>query len=450
MLGFLHRGKEFYKTVFYLSIPIALQSLIHQSLAFTDTAMLGALGETEMAAVTIANAPIFVLNFIIFGFQGGISVLISQYWGKGDENTINRILGVALYTCGVVSFMFACIAVFIPKQVLSIWTNNPVLIEIAADYIRIVGFSVFFSSFTVMYVAAARATEKVSFGLIIHGISMMLNTFLNYILIFGKLGAPALGVEGAAIATLISRIVELAIAIILMRRVVSFKIDVKALSLPGEIVTADFFRYSMPVVLNETLWGLGMSIYPAIFGRLSEVDVAAFTVANIIDRALMVLTYGFSAAAAVMIGKEIGRGGKDNVYDMGLTFLSISGATGVLMGLLLLISRPLVLSAFSLTGAARRIADIMLIICALGSPFRNLMHTCIVGVLRGGGDIKATLFLDILPLYLFGIPLALIFAFALRLPSYYVFMTMAMEEVVKTFVSGMRVASRRWIKNLTR
>lgn len=450
MVSFLKHGRGFYKSVLFLSVPIALQSFIHQSLALTDTVMLGALGQTEMAAVTIANAPFLILFFIMFGFQSGISVLISQYWGKGDEDKINRVLGVGFYTCGAISFLFACVTVFAPEFVLSLWTDDKTLIEIGAVYNRIVGFSMFLTSFTLMYVGAARATENAKLGLIAHGSAMVLNTVLNYILIFGKFGAPALGVAGAAAATAVSRVAELIITVLLIRKKPSFKLDFKAVLFPGKEITLDFFRYSMPVAINETLWGTGMSIYPAIFGRLGEVSVAAYTVANVIDRTLLILVYGFSNAAAVMIGKEVGAGRSDKVYNMGLTFLFISGASGLLSGVLLLIMRTWVLSAFSLAGETRRIADIMLIMCVIVAPFRSILHTCIVGVLRGGGDVKATLLLDVLPLYTFGLPLALIFAFVLRLPGYYVFLTVVLEDVVKTIISLMRIASRRWIKNLTR
>ena len=205
----------------------------------------------------------------------------------------------------------------------------------------------------------------------------------------------------------------------------------------------------MPVAINETLWGTGMSIYNAIFGRLGEVSVAAYTVANVIDRTLLILVYGFSNAAAVMIGKEVGAGRSDKVYNMGLTFLFISGASGLLSGVLLLIMRPWVLSAFSLAGETRRIADIMLIMCVIVAPFEVILHTCIVGVLRGGGDVKATL----LPMYCRSTPSVCrcaYIAFVLRLPGYYVFLTVVLEDVVKTIISLMRIESRRWIKNLTR
>ena len=192
MVSFLKHGRGFYKSVLFLSVPIALQSFIHQSLALTDTVMLGALGQTEMAAVTIANAPFLILFFIMFGFQSGISVLISQYWGKGDEDKINRVLGVGFIPAAPF-LLFACVTVFAPEFVLSLWTDDKTLIEIGAVYNRIVGFSMFLTSFTLMYVGAARATENAKLGLIAHGSAMVLNTVLNYILIFGKFGAPALG-----------------------------------------------------------------------------------------------------------------------------------------------------------------------------------------------------------------------------------------------------------------
>ena len=200
MFSALRREPGFYRRLWELSFPIILQNLITTSLGFADTFMVGLLGNAEMAAVTAANVPVFIIQLMIFGFQSGMAVLVSQYWGRGDTASINRCLGVALYAVTAVSAVLALITCFFPTQVLGLITPNPDLVALGKGYIRIVGFSYVFNSISSIYAGVQRSTEHPSFGMMLFGISMAVNTSLNYVLIFGKFGAPALGVTGAAVA----------------------------------------------------------------------------------------------------------------------------------------------------------------------------------------------------------------------------------------------------------
>lgn len=450
MLHYLKRGPAFYKTLLTLTLPIALQNLINQSLAITDTAMLGMVGESELAAVTMANSPLFILMFIVFGFQSGSSILISQYWGKGDQKSINRVMGIGFYTCAIITFIAACVVVSFPQAVVRLWTDNPKLIVLAADYMRVVGFSYFINSFTLIYVAAQRSMENVKFGLFVQFVAMIVNTGLNYIFIFGKLGAPCMGVAGAALGTLCARVVELAIVVLHAKYNDRFRIQWKALLRPGKAIVQDFAKYSLPVVMNETLWGTGVSVYPAIFGRMGEAAIAAYTVAGNIDRVVMVLVFGFGSAAAVMIGKEIGRGNEKEASNIGIAILIISGLAGVVSGVLVYAARPLVYMIFNLPVQTQTLCGILLMIVAIAMPFRAMLYSSVVGILRGGGDVKVALLIDILPMYLFGIPLALLFAFVFHLPAQYVYACLALEEVVKNIFAAKRIASKKWVRNITR
>lgn len=450
MFHYLKRGREFYKTLFTLALPVALQNLINQSLALTDTAMLGMVGESELAAVTMANSPLLILLMIIFGFQSGSSILISQYWGKGDQRSINRVMGIGFYTCAALSFAGACVVTLFPRQVVSIWTNDVNLINLAAEYLRIAGFSYFINSFTLIYVAAQRSMENVKFGLYVQIVAMVVNTGLNYIFIFGKLGAPAMGVAGAALGTLCARIVELVIVILHAKFNKKFRIEWKPLLVPGRVITHDFIKYSSPVVMNELLWGIGMSVYPAIFGRLGESSVAAYTIAGNLDRILMVMIFGFANAAAVMIGKEIGQGNEEEAIDVGIAILLLSGIAGVLSGILLCLSRPLVYMIFSVTDQTQSLVSSMIIVLAVAMPFRAMFHSSVVGILRGGGDVTFGFLVDVLPLYFLAVPLAFVFAFVLHLSPVWVYACHAIEEFVKNIFATRRIMSRRWVRNLTR
>lgn len=450
MFRILKRGKAFYATLFTLALPIALQNLINQSLAITDTAMLGIVGESELAAVTMANSPLFVLLFIMVGFQSGLSILISQYWGKGDLKSINRVMGIGFYICAIIALIASITVVTIPTQIVSLWTNNDKLIILAAKYMRVVGFSYFINSFTLIYVASQRSMENVKFGLFVQMVAMLVNTGLNYIFIFGNFGAPRMGVEGAALGTLVARIVELIIVVIHARYNDFFRIQWHALLRPGKAIAHDFIKYSMPVVMNETLWGLGNSIYPAIFGRMGEAAIASYTIAGNIDRMVLVLVFGFGSAAAVMIGKEIGRGNEKEACNIGIAILIISAICGIFSGGIVIVSRSLVFFIFNLSEQTCVLAGKMLLIVAIAMPFRAMFYTSIVGILRGGGDVRMAFAIDILPMYLIGIPLAFFIAFIFYLPPQYVYGAMAFEEIAKNILTTKRIFSRKWVRNITR
>ena len=208
MLKALRREPGFYRNLFALAMPMILQNLITTSLGFVDTFMVGLVGRNQLSAVTAANTPIFMLQVVIFGMMSGLTVMVSQYWGQQDMESINRCMGVVTYIGLATSAIFAAAFVFLPYQVMSIVTDNALLIELGAPYLRIVGVSYVFNAVSSVYVSMQRSTENPMFGMLVFGVSMLANTILNYILIFGKLGLPAMGITGAAIATLSSRVLE--------------------------------------------------------------------------------------------------------------------------------------------------------------------------------------------------------------------------------------------------
>ena len=456
MLRYLHQGKDFYRNLVRLSVPLLIQNLVNQSLSLIDTFMVGRLGENELAAVTLANTPFFVMMLIVFGLQSGSCILFSQYWGKGDLTTISRVMGIGFYSAGAITFTISMAVLFFPHQIMSLTTNDPVLIEIAVQYGQIAAFSFFVNSFSLIYVGAQRSMENPKFGMYVLSVSMLVNTFLNWVLIFGNLGAPRLGVRGAAIATLIARLIELGITVIYAFRNQKFKINFPALLCPGRLIFGDFLRYSFPVVLNETLWGLGFSVYPVIIGHLDNAAaaVSAFTLSGNIERILGVSLFAVGGAASVIIGKEIGSGRAAAVYEKGMAMMLIAFGLGVGVASLLVILNisvvsPLVLPWFKLDEAAS-LATVMIFITAAGMPFRAVNVTGIVGILRGGGDSRMGLVLDTLPMYCFGLPLAAYLGLGLGYSVLYVYIVMNCEELIKAIFTFRRVHSKKWIKNVTR
>ena len=458
MLSALRREPGFYRRLWVLSLPIILQNIITTSLGFADTFMVGLLGNAEMAAVTAANVPIFIIQIVIFGFQSGMAVLVSQYWGRGDTDNINRCMGVALCAVTAFSTVLALITFFFPVQVLRLITPNQELVDLAVTYIQIVGFSYIFNGISSIDAGVQRSTEFPAFGMILFAISMCVNTFLNYVLIFGKFGAPAMGVTGAAVATFISRVVEFIVA-------VGFALFNRRLPLrpgcilrPGKAILRSFIKYSTPVVCNEALWSIGTSMLTVIMGHMSNSQdmLAAYALVGNIDKLSTVVCFGIAASAAVIVGKEIGMGrDRQHVYEVGWTLLLASMLIGAgVMALLLLLLptffRPVLFPLFKLTPGATQVATYLALVYAIAMPMRAFDITNITGVLRAGGDAKVASLIDICPLWLVAIPLMALSGLVLDAPTWVVCIAMQAENLCKCPLGLIRFHSKKWINDITR
>ena len=453
-----HREPAFYRTLIALAAPMVLQNIITTSLGFIDTFMVGLLGNAEMAAVTAANVPIFIIQVVIFGFQSGMAVLVSQYWGRGDTDNINRCMGVALYAVVGFSTALALITFFFPAQVLSLITPIETLVTLGTRYIQIVGFSYIFNGISSIYAGLHRSTEFPIFGTALFAVSMVSNTILNYVLIFGKFGVPAMGITGAAVATLTSRILEFAVAVAFAS--VNRRIPLKptCILMPGRKILRSFLKYSSPVVCNEALWSIGTSMLTVIMGHManSQDMLAAHSIIGNIDRLSTVVCFGISGASAIIVGKEIGMGrSKDRVYTVGWTLLMVSLFVGTAVMALLFVLLPTFFSPvlfriFDLSPGATEAAVCMTIIYALFMPMRAFDITNITGILRAGGDARTATVIDILPLWLAAIPAMALTGLVLDAPTIIVCLSMQAENLLKCPIGILRIRSRKWITDITR
>ena len=457
MLRALCRESGFYRRLWTLSAPMILQNIITTSLGFADIFMVGLLGNAEMAAVTAANVPVFIIQVVIFGFQSGMAVLVSQYWGRGDADNINRCLGVALYAVTGFSTLLALVTFLFPVQVLSLITPNQELVDLAVRYIQIVGFSYIFNGISSIYAGIQRSTEYPKFGMLLFGVSMCVNTFLNFVLIFGRFGAPAMGITGAAVATLTSRVVEFVIAAAFAVRSRRLPLRWGCILRPGRAIVRSFLTYSTPVVCNEALWSLGTSMLTVIMGHManSQDMLAAYALIGNIDKLSTVVCFGLAASAAVIVGKEIGLGrGRERVYSVSWTLLLASMLVGGVVMVLLLVLlpvffRPVLFPLFQLTPGAAEAASCLAVLYALFMPMRAFDITNITGVLRAGGDAKAASLIDIGPLWLAAIPLMALTGLVLDGPVWLVCAAMQAENVLKCPIGLIRFHSRRWINDVT-
>ena len=456
MFKLFRREPGFYPKLLSLALPILLQNLITNSLGLVDTFMVGTMGQLPLAGVTLANIPVFVVQLMMFGIQSGSSVLISQYRGKGDMGAINRVMGIGMYAAGAIGLVFALIMGFLPTQFMSLFGNDQQVIATAARYARIVGWSYFFDSFVQVYIGVHRAMGNPNRGLAILGVSMASNTFLNWVFIFGNLGAPRLEEQGAALATLLARVLSCSIAVAWAALDRRFKLDPALLFRPGGEMVRRFARFSTPVMCNETFWGLGTSLFPTIMGHMegSKEILAAYAIAGNITNLCTVGVFAISGTAAILIGQEIGSGHTDRVYSLGallnaLAFLFGLGAGVLFLGVLHFLVAPFLYPLFGLSPAAQEICTMMLTIMFCMMPLRSYECTSIVGVLRGGGDVRMATLIDLTPLWAVALPLAVLSGLVFKLGIFWVYLSMMSENAVKAVLSTRRFISGKWINDVT-
>ena len=456
MFKLFRREPGFYPRLISLALPILLQNLITNSLGLVDTFMVGTMGEGPLAGVTLANIPVFVVQLMMFGIQSGSSVLISQYRGKGDMGAINRVMGIGMDAAGAIGLTFALIMGFLPTQFMGLFGTDAAVVATAARYARIVGWSYFFDSFVQVYIGVHRAMGNPSRGLVILGASMASNTFLNWMFIFGNLGAPRLAEQGAALATLLARVLSCSIAVGWAVLDKQFKLSPALLFRPGGEMTRRFIRFSTPVMCNETFWGLGTSLFPTIMGHMegSQEILAAYAIAGNITNLCTVGVFAISGTAAILIGQEIGSGRADRVYSLGallnaLAFLFGLGAGLLFLGLLHWFVIPVLYPLFGLSSAAGDICTMMLTVVFTMMPLRSFECTNIVGVLRGGGDVRMATLIDLTPLWVVALPLAVLSGLVFKAGIFWVYLSMMSENLVKGILGIRRFLSGKWINDVT-
>lgn len=456
-MHYLRQGRGFYRSAIALMLPMILQNLVTNCMALADSFMVGALGETELAAVTMANSVFYVLSLIIFGIQSGTGVLVAQYYGKGRLDAINRIMGMGYYVSLGLTALIALLAFFFPMQLMQLVTNNPDLWEPGAEYARIVGFSYVCMAFSGVYIAVQRSMENPGLGAILLTVSGALNILLNYMFIFGKWGAPAMGCAGAAVATLLSRVLEVLVVTGCFFRSKRLPVKPGLMLRPGRIIAGDFIKYSLPVVLNEGMWSLAMSLYSIIMGHMpnSTPILAAYTIAGNIDRMAAVALFAAGNATAVIIGRDIGCGDTKEIYGKGVALNFVCFVTGIIsMGLLLTIRATLldgfIFPLMDISAEAGELAKMMLAFIAVVMPLRSLNLCNIVGVFRGGGDVRYGLICDIGPLYCVCLPAAALCGLVFGLGITAVYVCICLDDFCKVFLCLPRLRSGKWINSVTR
>ena len=430
--------KQFYRNVFALVIPIAIQNLINVGVTATDVIMLGKVGEKVLSGASLAGQIQYIMTLIFYGVTSGATVLTAQYWGKKDTRTIEKVLGMGLSAGLIVAVVFAGAALGMPETLMRIYTSDPEVIAEGVKYLRIVGFSYVFMAVTQVYLNIMRSIERV-----------MVATFIY--LIFGLFGFPVMGVRGAAIGTLCARAAETVMVLvyaIFRNKVV--RIRLKDMVKIDKVLLKDFAVYSMPVVLNELMWGLGTSANTAVIGHLGSAAVAANSVAQVARQLATVVTFGISHATAIYLGKTIGEGKMELAKAYGKPFVWLSLILGILGGVLILISAPIANANLALTGPAKNYLSFMFFVMSYFTVAQAFNTTMVVGVFRAGGDTKFGLIMDVSTMWGFSILLGAVAAFILHASVPVVYVILMSDELIKVPITLKRYLTYKWLRDVTR
>ncbi|RKD29556.1 MATE family efflux transporter [Thermohalobacter berrensis] len=449
MIERIDKDKNFYKKLISLASPIALQNFISSSLNMVDNVMIGRLGETHLASVGLANQFFFLFVLLLFGLNSGASIFLSQFWGKKDILNIRKILGIALIVGGFLSFLFGSSAFFIPKFIMSIFSQDSNVVNLGSQYLKIVSLSYFFTTISFAYGFASRSIGEPKLPMVVSAISLGCNTILNYLLIFGNFGFPQLGIKGAALATLISRTLEMLLTLKIIygkKGVLAGRIN-EMFNLSKNFIVK-FFKTSIPVILNEGFWSLGMTMYSIAYGRIGTEAFAAVQITLTIQNLFMVISIGMGNASSVMIGNKIGANEEKEAISYAKKFSILGPSIGLVMGIILILLSPFILKLFSVNNVVHQNASRILIIMGIFMAIRVFNIILVVGILRGGGDTKFSLFLETGSVWLVGVPLAFLGALVWRLPVYWVFTLVSLEELVKATIGIPRIISKKWVRNV--
>ena len=442
------QSRSFLRTMLSLAIPVALQNLLFSSFTLVDTLMIGALGDTPLAAVGMAGKWSWFFNIVLYGFSSGAGVFIAQYFGAGDQRGIHRTYGLVTIGSIAASLLFMASALLMPEVIIGMFTKDPEAIRIASVYLRIIAVSYPFHALAKSAGTLLQSTQKVSIPFIGAACSVATNVVFNALLIFGLCGFPALGVSGAAIASAMAAAVNAAVIFLLglkqhthLRAPLAEMLDIR------RDFVMSYVRISAPALFNETTWALGNLGYNAIFGHISTEAYAAMTVVKSIEDLTTIAILGLCSSCAVMIGGYVGQGNLEKAKECGRYHLGLTVALSLVIGALVIALRTPIMSLFGVSDVVRGMAAALLVIYGIETAARNVPYMLVCGIFRSGGDTKYGLIVDIISMYLIGLPLTAFVGLKLHasVPVTYLVMYMV-EDVFKCFVYGRHFFSNKWIK----
>ncbi len=444
------KDKALYRQLSFLALPIALQNMISFSISLTDNLMVGRLGEVAISGVFVCNQIQVILQMLVVGLGTAQLVLAAQYWGRNDKESVKDIVSITVKFAAVFAMIFWIAVFFFPEQILGMYTNDPGVVAEAVKYIRIFCFSYLFFTISNVLLVSMRCIGTVKIGLYISVVSFLVNVLLNWILIFGKFGMPAMGIRGSATATLITRVIEFLI-IVYYVLVVDKKLLFKLRDLIrwNYILMKDLLRYGLPVLMGDLLWGINLTVQGAIVGRLGTSSISAVSIANTLFSVISVGVYGTASASAIIVGNAVGEGNLDRIRYISRKFQMIFLYVGIATGVFLFLIKDIVLSFYSISADTLSIARALMIVLSVTVIGTSYQMSTLTGIVRAGGAVHFVLVNDLIFIWGIVIPLSSVMAFGLHAPTWIVFLFLKSDQLLKCIVAVIKVNRYDWIKKLT-
>lgn len=443
-------AKEFYKNLREIVTPMAIQNLISSAVNSADVIMLGYIGQTAIAASALAGNIAFILFMISTGLSSGLVMLGAQYWGKKDTDSIKTLLGIGLRICVTVETIVALVAAFYPRILMLIFTKDPALIAEGCRYLRAVSVSYVCLAFAQMFQSAFKSIERVKIVTITSTTCLFLNIGLNAVFIFGLFGVPKMGILGVGIATSIARFLEMIICFVYAHIQKDVKFSISCIFRKNKLLTKDFFKYSLPAVGNELVWGAAFSMYSVIMGHLGEDIVAANSVVNTVRQLGTVLCFGMAYGGAIVLGKYMGAGDMEKAERNAARLARVTILSGVLGAVLIVCLYPVLPYIAKLNETAAHYRNVILFINTYSIIGASINTVLICGIFRAGGDSKFGFVADSINMWCVSVPLGLLAAFVFKLPPLWVYFILYLDEFEKIPFVIHHYFKKGWLKNITR
>jgi putative MATE family efflux protein len=441
--------RSYYSELVRIGLPVMIQNVIFNGLTMIDNVMIGGLGDTAISAVGIANKLSFVFILFLFGVNSGSSVFGAQFWGKGDLAAIRKVLGISLRICLVASIPFFLVSQLLPRQVMTFFIRDAQVIEQGVSFLRIIGWSYVIQAITAAYAIQSRGVGRTRPPLYASAVALGINTFLNYSLIYGRFGLPAMGVRGSATATLIARILEAGILLaIIYGRKYELAATISEMSGYSRDFIRRFVRPVLPVIANEILWAIGVSMYTFFYGMQGVKSTTTAQIMEVMNGLFFSLFFGLGSACGVMIGNRIGAREDDIARVYAKRSIVLGSGLGLCMGCALAVAAPFFLSFFNVGPEILSDCRIAAYVFASTMSLRVINLIMVVGVCRNGGDTVFAALIDVLSPWCVGIPMAALGVLVLKWPIYLVMALVSLEEVVKAVFGIWRLFSGKWLNNL--
>ena len=441
--------KLFAKKLLTLVMPIAFQQFMLALVNASDAIMLGVIDQDSLAAVSLASQIPFVENLFLAAMTTGLSILAAQYWGRGDLGAVERIFAFVMKVTATIALVFGLAALLAPRLLMMMFTSEEELIAAGAVYLRTVSPSLLLTGISQVYLCILKNSGSALRSTVISSVSVVINIVINAVLIYGLLGAPRLGIAGAAAATVIARVIEVAWCIIASARRSKVHLRLKNMLHDDKKLRADFLKYSLPVLGNQLAWGLGFTMYSVIMGHLGKDAVAANSIANIVKNLIVCFCTGLASGGGIIVGNELGRGRLDTAREFGRRLCKLAIRCGLGSGALLIALIPLILKLSELEPAATSYLGVMLLMCSYYVAGKSVNMTTIGGIFCAGGDSRFGLICDTVTLWCVTVPLGFFTAFVLKWPVLAVYFVICLDEVIKLPAVYHHYKKYKWVRNLT-